>query len=75
MTDTHYCPHTPGEIREMLAVIGAGDVEELFALIPPELRAKTFNLPCGMSEFEAFGVECQDIDNKIMCQHIANKVL
>jgi len=55
MTDTHYCPHTPVEIREMLAVIGAGDVEELFAPIPPELRAKTFNLPCGMSEFEAFG--------------------
>jgi glycine dehydrogenase subunit 1 len=38
----------------MLAVIGVQSVEELFAPIPAELRAKTFNLPPGMSEFEAF---------------------
>jgi len=47
-----YCPNTPEEIREMLAVIGAGSVEELFAPIPAELRAKSFDLPAGMSEFE-----------------------
>jgi len=52
MTDSHYCPHTTEEIKEMLAVIGAKDIEELFAPIPAELRAKTFNLPPGMSEFE-----------------------
>lgn len=50
----HYCPHTPDEIREMLAVIGAGSVEDLFAPIPGELRAQSFNLPPGMSEFETF---------------------
>lgn len=48
----HYCPHTPEEIREMLSAIGVGGVEELFASIPAELRAKSFNLPPGMSEFE-----------------------
>lgn len=47
-----YCPNTPEEIREMLAVIGAGSVEELFAPIPAGLRAKSFDLPPGMSEFE-----------------------
>ena len=51
-----YCPNTPEEIREMLAVIGAGSVEDLFAPIPAELRAKSFELPRGMSEFELMGV-------------------
>lgn len=49
---SHYCPHTPQEIREMLDAIGVASIEELFAPIPLELRAKTFNLPAGMSEFE-----------------------
>jgi glycine dehydrogenase subunit 1 len=52
MNDNHFCPHTPEEIREMLSVIGVGNVEDLFASIPEELRSKTFNLPPGMSEFE-----------------------
>lgn len=54
MNDSHYCPHTPEEIREMLSAIGVASVEELFAPIPAELRAKTFNIPPGMSEFETF---------------------
>ena len=55
MNDSHYCPHTPEEMREMLSVIGVSSVEELFAPIPAELRAKTFNIPPGMSEFETYG--------------------
>jgi len=54
MNDSHYCPHTPEEIAEMLSVIGVSSVEELFAPIPSELRAKTFNLPPGLSEFETY---------------------
>lgn len=54
MNDSHYCPHTPEEIREMLGAIGVSGVEDLFAPIPSELRAKTFNIPPGMSEFETF---------------------
>ena len=54
MNDSHYCPHTPEEMREMLSVIGVASVEELFAPIPAALRAKTFNIPPGMSEFETF---------------------
>lgn len=54
MNDSHYCPHTPEEIAEMLSVIGIASVEELFAPIPTELRAKSFNIPPGMSEFETY---------------------
>ncbi|MEA4856681.1 aminomethyl-transferring glycine dehydrogenase subunit GcvPA [Solidesulfovibrio sp.] len=45
-----YIPHTPQEIREMLGVIGARDVSDLFAEIPQTLRPKTFNLPRGATE-------------------------
>ena len=55
MNDSHYCPHTPEEIQQMLSTIGVASVEDLFAPIPAELRAKTFNIPAGMSEFETYG--------------------
>jgi glycine dehydrogenase subunit 1 len=51
-----YCPNTPEEIREMLDVIGVKSVEELFAPIPEELRAKSFQLPSGVSELELMRV-------------------
>jgi glycine dehydrogenase subunit 1 len=54
MNDSHYCPHTPEEIGEMLAAIGVASVEELFAPIPAELRAKPLTIPAGISEFETF---------------------
>ena len=53
MNTSHYCPHTPGEIREMLDTIGVSSVEELFAPIPAPLRSRPLNLPDGVSEFEA----------------------
>jgi glycine dehydrogenase subunit 1 len=53
MNDSHYCPHTPEEISEMLTAIGVASVEELFAPIPAELRAKALTIPSGVSEFEA----------------------
>jgi glycine dehydrogenase subunit 1 len=52
MSSADYCPATSEEIREMLAVIGAESVEDLFAPIPPHLRAASFDLSPGMSEFE-----------------------
>jgi glycine dehydrogenase subunit 1 len=47
-----FTPHTEGEIKEMLETIGAGSVEALFADISPDLRAKSFNLPAGETEYE-----------------------
>ena len=45
-----YIPHTPEEVREMLGVIGARDISELFAEIPPALRPRSFDLPHGETE-------------------------
>lgn len=52
MSGSGYCPHTPEQIREMLGVIGVAGIAELFDCIPPELRARSFDLPPGISEFE-----------------------
>lgn len=52
MSGADYCPSTPEQVQEMLAAIGAATVEDLFAPIPPHLRARSFDLPAGMSEFE-----------------------
>lgn len=49
-----YCPNTPAEQQEMLSVIGVSSVEELFSPIPAKLRATSFDLPEGLSEFETF---------------------
>ncbi|MFZ3208295.1 MAG: aminomethyl-transferring glycine dehydrogenase subunit GcvPA [Geobacteraceae bacterium] len=52
MSRADYCPNTQEEIREMLAAIGVASVEELFSPIPAALRAQSFDLPYGVSEFE-----------------------
>jgi glycine dehydrogenase subunit 1 len=72
MNDSHYCPHTPEEIREMLSLIGVASVEDLFSAIPAGLRSKSLNIPPGMSEFETFdrmktiaGENCPDMLNFI----------
>ncbi len=49
-----YTPHTPSDIEAMTAQIGITSEEELFASIPQELRAKSFEIPKGLSEFEVF---------------------
>ncbi len=48
-----YTPHTAEDIARMLAVIGAGDVEELFASLPEEIRLRDgLALPPSRSEQE-----------------------
>lgn len=48
-----YVPHTDAEIKAMLRAIGVNSVEELFNVIPEELRLKKpLNLPPGLSEQE-----------------------
>ncbi|MEI7542573.1 MAG: aminomethyl-transferring glycine dehydrogenase subunit GcvPA [bacterium] len=48
-----FTPHTPNEIKEMLSVVGLSNINELFADIPNELKPKAFNIPNGMTEYEA----------------------
>ncbi|MBM2838054.1 MAG: gcvPA [Deltaproteobacteria bacterium] len=48
-----YVPHTERDIMEMLQAIGAKSLEDLFNVIPEELRLKNqLNLPTGLSEQE-----------------------
>ncbi|MCL2761279.1 MAG: aminomethyl-transferring glycine dehydrogenase subunit GcvPA [Desulfuromonadales bacterium] len=49
---SNYNPNTPSQQAEMLATIGVSSIEELFKVIPQELKAKSFDIPKGMSEFE-----------------------
>lgn len=48
-----YISNTPGDVREMLAAIGAGSIDELFAMIPAELRMnRALDIPPAMGEME-----------------------
>jgi glycine dehydrogenase subunit 1 len=50
-----FTPHTPEDKREMLEKIGVKSVEELFSVIPEELRFKgELNLPQPLSELEVY---------------------
>jgi glycine dehydrogenase subunit 1 len=48
-----YIPHTPDDVREMLAAVGVADLDELFACVPEKLRlARALDLPRAASEQE-----------------------
>jgi len=49
-----YTPHTAQDVQKMLDVIGIKEESNLFDAIPNELRAKSFDLEEGLSEFEVF---------------------
>ena len=47
-----YVSNTEKDKREMLASLKLGHVEDLFRSIPPDLRARSFDLESGKSELE-----------------------
>jgi glycine dehydrogenase subunit 1 len=48
-----YLPHTPEDIREMLAVVGAQSLDDLFAAIPGACRrTEALRLPLPLTEWE-----------------------
>jgi glycine cleavage system P protein (glycine dehydrogenase) subunit 1 len=48
-----YLPKSPHERQQMLAALGMGSVDDLFAHLPDELRLKRpLDLPTGQSEYE-----------------------
>ncbi len=49
-----YTPHTKDDVKRMLEQIGIEKESELFEAIPNELRAKSFDLNEGLSEFEVY---------------------
>ena len=48
----NYIPATEQERQAMLASLGLGSLDELFAAIPEGVRVKELNLPEGLSEME-----------------------
>ena len=49
---SNYLPSTPDERAAMLSAIGYGDIRDLYAAVPEEIRAGELNLPSGLSELE-----------------------
>lgn len=48
-----YIPHSRGETKEMLKVVGVSSLQELFGTIPEKIRLKEdLKLPSGLSEYE-----------------------
>jgi glycine cleavage system P protein (glycine dehydrogenase) subunit 1 len=47
-----YTPHTEADHRRMLDAVGVGSIEDLFADIPPQVRASRFDLPAPLTEQE-----------------------
>ncbi|MCP4650822.1 MAG: aminomethyl-transferring glycine dehydrogenase subunit GcvPA [PVC group bacterium] len=47
-----YIPHSKEQLNAMLKTIGVSDIETLFKDISPKLRAKSFDIAEGKSEFE-----------------------
>ena len=55
-----FTPHTPQEIEEMLKVIGAETIEELFEKVPEDFRFPELDLPEGLSEM-AISAELKEL--------------
>ncbi len=47
-----YTPHTADDVREMLARIGVGSLDDLFVTIPQAARVAKLDLPAGKTEEE-----------------------
>jgi glycine cleavage system protein P-like pyridoxal-binding family len=47
-----YSPHTAADRRHMLDAIGISSIDELFAMIPSDLRHFPFDVPSLLSEFD-----------------------
>ena len=47
-----FVPHTDADVAKMLDVIGVDSIDQLFDEIPTHLRAKSFDVPEGLSEME-----------------------
>ncbi|MGH2455896.1 MAG: aminomethyl-transferring glycine dehydrogenase subunit GcvPA [Candidatus Limnocylindria bacterium] len=47
-----YSPHTQADHQRMLAAVGVGSIEDLFADIPPAMRASRLEVPPPLTELE-----------------------
>ncbi|MFC1482841.1 aminomethyl-transferring glycine dehydrogenase subunit GcvPA [Candidatus Margulisiibacteriota bacterium] len=49
-----YTPHTEQDVSDMHQTIGIQTTQDLFNEITPELKAQSFNIPEGKSEYEVY---------------------
>src|SRR5664279_5059402 len=62
----NYTPHTEDDVRDMLAVVGRADVDRLFDLVPPGLRApEVLGLPIANSSL--YDGATALVEGMIMC--------
>ncbi|MGN0985717.1 MAG: aminomethyl-transferring glycine dehydrogenase, partial [Candidatus Enterenecus sp.] len=47
-----YIPATGEERQKMLEAVGLSSMDDLFSVVPEEVRVKSLNLPEGLSELE-----------------------
>ena len=47
-----YVPHTEREREDMLAVVGASSLDELFAHLPSQTRCGPLDVPEGLGEMD-----------------------
>lgn len=65
-----FFPHTPAEVEQMLAAIGVGSLDDLYADVPEGLLLKRdYELPSAMSEIEIrrFFNELGRSNNRLAC--------
>ncbi|SHJ84552.1 aminomethyl-transferring glycine dehydrogenase subunit GcvPA [Hespellia stercorisuis] len=48
----NYIPSTQEERAEMLKAVGVGSFDELYAVVPPDMKVDKLNIPDGKSELE-----------------------
>jgi glycine dehydrogenase subunit 1 len=64
-----YSPHTEQDRAEMLAAIGAGGIEDLFADVPADKRFPPLDLPDPLSEMETLRELAELADANANAQH------
>ena len=64
-----FIPHTENDVQEMLSVIGAAKVEDLFDEIPSNLRNSQLTIPEGVTEMELTRLmrERAQLDAGLLC--------
>lgn len=65
-----YTPHTNGQVKEMLDLIGLKKESDLFSSVPSELHISGINLPEGLDEYSTFekfkSIAAKNVSNKII---------
>ncbi len=65
-----YVPYTRQQQQQMLETIGLKDIEQLYDVVPQEVRIHDLNLPEGKSELEVSSIMKEIASKNVVYQHI-----